>query len=346
VVIEFEDEINRLYKDIEGKDILLLPIYSNYTLHPRNNKISIILLKIIDDGECYIISKSHNECVSVFNNDMLKNIIDSSNNVYVYDKKYFLHCVDDITLKLIDIGLLYYISNNKRLDINADVIKSEQHIKSIYSKFQNIIDSIPIYQLCDKYKDSISILENIVLENKHHIETEYFNKLNYDTINSYYLIEKNGVTVDEDMFLTYYEKSKKHIDKNNLIYSDYNMYTSTGRPSNAFANINFGALNKNNGVRNSIVSRFPDGLMLLFDYDAFHLRLISKLIDYTVPDRNFHRYLGKIYYGKDDITDEEYEMSKKMTFTFLYSDEIYNAAKEIDYFKDIPKFIQSIYTRL
>ena len=53
-----------------------------------------------------------------------------------------------------------------------------------------------------------------------------------------------------------------HIEKNGLmtttgyVFSEYNLFTSTGRPSNRFGGINFAALNKKDGSRERFISRY------------------------------------------------------------------------------------------
>ena len=37
-----------------------------------------------------------------------------------------------------------------------------------------------------------------------------------------------------------------------MFYSEYNLFTSTGRPSNRFGGINFAALNKKDGSRETV----------------------------------------------------------------------------------------------
>ena len=54
------------------------------------------------------------------------------------------------------------------------------------------------------------------------------------------------------------------------------------------------------------------------DYDAFHLRLIAKIINYKTPSESFHKYLGKQYFKSDKLTSEQYSESKKITFRILY----------------------------
>jgi len=115
------------------------------------------------------------------------------------------------------------------------------------------------------------------------------------------------------------EKSGLYTTDNNFVYSDYNIYTSTGRPSNAFGGINFAALNKNDGSREKFISRFGEnGTLVQFDYEAFHLRLAGKLMDYYLPPTSLHTYLAQQYYGNYTITKEQYEESKARTFALMY----------------------------
>jgi len=61
---------------------------------------------------------------------------------------------------------------------------------------------------------------------------------------------------------------------------NYMWYTATSRPSNTWNNFNFSALNKNDGTRNKIHSKFSNGKLVQFDYDAFHIKLLAKILDY------------------------------------------------------------------
>ena len=103
------------------------------------------------------------------------------------------------------------------------------------------------------------------------------------------------------------------------LYNHYNLYTSTGRPSNKHGGVNYAALNKEDGSRESFVSRFEQGMLLEFDYDAYHVRLIADIIDYNLPNGSIHEYFGKQYFGNDKLTKDQYEESKKITFRLLSS---------------------------
>jgi hypothetical protein len=95
------------------------------------------------------------------------------------------------------------------------------------------------------------------------------------------------------------------------------MFTSTGRPSNAFGGINFAALDKKTGIR-SMIKAPADSMLVEFDYDSYHVRLVARLIGYDLPDGNLHEYFGRMYFNTDTIEGELYNQSKQLTFRLLY----------------------------
>jgi hypothetical protein len=70
------------------------------------------------------------------------------------------------------------------------------------------------------------------------------------------------------------------------MYTEFNPYTITGRPSSGAARINLNSLNKEDGTRRMIISRHPNGRLVEFDYDSYHIRLIAKLIGFDLPSGN------------------------------------------------------------
>ena len=143
-------------------------------------------------------------------------------------------------------------------------------------------------------------------------------------------MESNGLCVDVEQIGL---QNKKHIDNNNRVYTEYNPYTTTGRPSNRFGGINFAALNKKDESRKCFISRFDkDGFLIEYDYDAYHLRLIADIIGYKFPNGSVHKYLGK-QYGLD------YQESKAMSFKLLYGGIDKDIAKSIPFFGQVKKYI-------
>ena len=78
--------------------------------------------------------------------------------------------------------------------------------------------------------------------------------------------EKNGIKVSNDICDIFDIRVKKHIS-NGKLYSQYNLWTTTGRPSNSFGNVNFAALPPEK--RKAIVSE--NDYLVEFDFDACFL---------------------------------------------------------------------------
>ena len=138
------------------------------------------------------------------------------------------------------------------------------------------------------------------------------------------------------------DKFKANWVVNNKDYTEYNIYTTTGRPSNKFGGVNYAALNKEDGSRESFVSRFERGMLLDMDFDAYHPRLIADIIGYDLPDESVHEYFAKQYFGKQEISAEEYEQSKKITFRLLYGG-IDKDFEKIPFFCKTKKYIYKLW---
>lgn len=128
------------------------------------------------------------------------------------------------------------------------------------------------------------------------------------------------------------------------VYSDYNIHTSTGRPSNAFGGINFSALNKTDGTRKKFISRYRDnGTLVQFDYEAFHLRLAANLMGYELPPTPIHTYLAQQYYGTSNISEEQYADSKARTFAIMYGQT--EDTGGVEFLERIREYIPSVWQR-
>jgi hypothetical protein len=149
-------------------------------------------------------------------------------------------------------------------------------------------------------------------------------------------IEDNGLYVDREKLQASFGKKALRSFKDSMVYSQYNAFTATGRPSNRFGGINFSALNKSDDTRDTFVSRFPNGILVQMDFEAYHLRLIANHLGVSLPNTSLHMELAKIYFGTDNITDEMYEESKRKTFNLMYG--MIDNSYSIDLFNKIYKF--------
>ena len=134
-----------------------------------------------------------------------------------------------------------------------------------------------------------------------------------------YTIEKNGM-----------------LKNDKLVYTQYNNFTSTGRPSNRFGGLNFAALNKTDGSRKPYISRFGSkGKLVEFDYDAYHLRLIGEVVGYEFPLTSVHQYFA-------DIFKVSYEEAKVNSFRLLYGEIPWDIAKNVEFFGKVKEFVDKL----
>lgn len=214
----------------------------------------------------------------------------------------------------------YYLYNNKQIDENSIDLPINKFYKRLYNDRYNIYDIIPQ----NKQKEEIIHLNSLshALEGVSDISIGQYNK---SIVQTFREIEQNGLYT-----------------KDGYEYTKYNMFTKTGRPANSNNGINYAALNKEDGTRAKYISRFADGHLAEFDYDAYHLRLIANLINVEQPKGSFHRYLGKLYFDCDSLTKKQYDESKKISFQILYGG-IPKEFLRIEYFNKISDKISHLW---
>ena len=318
-LVESIQQFESFLRAFESEDSFCVPILLDSRKHPIENEPSLLYFKLLDSRISYMLPINHSEVL--VSNYPLE---DNSKTIYTPDKKVLLQVVN--FNNVIDVGILNHFINNNSLDFMA--MNTTSHNFFYARKYPNDNRLVPIvkhFEKCEKIFDSV--IETI-LQTKDLVEDKsftFFNELVLDTLSN---IESSGInTVD------------------GMKYSQYNIYTSTGRPSNRFGGVNYAAMSKEDGSRKKIVSRFKDGKMLMFDYDAYHLRLIAKLINYNFPkDVSVHEYLGKQYFGKDKLTEEEYGKSKEVSFRLLYGG-IDTEFEKIPFFKAVKKHIFSLWRK-
>jgi len=213
-----------------------------------------------------------------------------------------------------DISIRSYLTNGKAIDLDAIQLPVFKFFNSKYWNRPDVMKIIPE----NKRREQQTIYQRVFDKMEpSNCEETYKSKI----IPALEEIEKSGLYT-----------------ANGMEYSKYNPYTLTGRPSNTNQGINYAALNKNDGSRDRFLSRYDSGVLVEFDFDAYHLRLIANLIDYEFPEKSVHDHFGKMYFDTDRFTDEEYQESKKVSFRVLYGG-VPKEFESIDYFKDVKNYI-------
>ncbi len=283
MIIEKDNQLEDFLQENENKDCFIIPILSDVNLHPLQNTLCAIYLKIVD-GEERMLCFNHGETLKIKLELLLT--LDRLGRKFVRDKKQFNHIVK--LTDVVDVNLQHYMKNNQSLEWDELSTNTHDYFNRVMWRMKNTNRIIPILKHLELCREQVKMLEKSY---QLPIHEEYNNEI----IDNLSFIENSGLHTTDGM-----------------LYSEYNLYTSTGRPSNRFGGVNFAALNKTDGSRKPYVSRFNDGMLVEFDYDAYHLRLIGHILDYKFPKGSVHQHMSK-FYG-----DVDYETSKNTSFKYLY----------------------------
>jgi len=306
---------------------------SNYDNDPMFTYVCLL------DNELNVVSKytlNHNH----YDIPYKVNIEFEHKNIYTLHKNIISNHVNKNNT-LYDIHLLSYLFDNNKLAVG---VKPKSTFKQFYDKeFYN--DIVPITKHINNtpFNTHLTTLQTFK-EFLGHSSYLYYNNL----LETLYDIEKNGISVISKLFNEKHKnKTPNHKLTDDLIYSEYNIYTTTGRPSNRFGGINFNGLNKKTD-RDWIVSRYgTKGTLVEFDYSAYHLSILAYLMNYVFPDNieNAHVYLGCQYFNTKKLTTEEYKKTKELNFKFLYGRIPKDVISEIPFFANVEKFIEQEYDK-
>jgi len=309
MIIETVNQFRRFHSKFKSEDCIVIPIFSDTNLHPQENTLSLLYISFID-GKDYMLPFSHSETINLDISYLDK--LNSDNKKYTFNKKELLHAIH--LKNVIDVNLQYYMEYN--VPLNVDDISTLTH-NFFNNKFYNrnnlnsIIPTMKHLEYCRKLSNEL----------KKHINLPVHEYYNNDVLNNLQYIESNGLKT-----------------LNDIVFSEYNLYTSTGRPSNRFGGVNFAALNKKDGSRKPYISRFgTKGMLVELDYDAYHLRLIGNLIGYEFPKGSVHEHMAK-FYGCD------YKESKNRSFKYLYGRIPIEVVQMNPFFSKVHDYINEIWS--
>ena len=308
-IIETQQEYTSFMQKYSSTDWIVVPVYCNGDYPVYVDSISLIYVYAINyDKDCVLVL-NHTEGLNLQID--LADSLPKDNVCYIHNKKRFSQFVQQDNL--IDMDLIEYFYRNRPMPDEFDTTAHE-FFERKYHRFKNLNAIIPItkhVERCRNIRDTFFDVYNLLKID------QSFTFYNTVILNSLQAIEKNGMYVNASKFANVFPDYPIH---DNFVYTEYNIYTTTGRPSNRFNGVNFGALNKETGIRDAFCSRFAqDGFMISFDYDAYHLRLLAVLVDYKFPDNvSVHEHLGEYYFQKSNLSEEEYQESKSISFRQLY----------------------------
>jgi hypothetical protein len=308
-IIETIKEFDSFLEQSKDYDWLIIPTYCNGSRPVYTDSISIIYVYVLNLDKEVLVVFNHTEGLSLpieFLEQFPKD-----KNLFVYNKKRFKKFLN--TDNLIDMSMVEYFYNNQPIEDDFETPAHEFFTRN-FGNFNNLNTIIPISKHIEKAQ---AISQRFLDVFDFYQNDAAFQKYNGLVLDSLQQIEQNGLYANYEQFKKKFTEQSIY---DNFVFSEYNIYTTTGRPSNRYGGINFAALNKENGQRAPFVSRFGEnGFMMSFDYDAYHLRLLAELVDYKFPDNiSVHQYLGQFYFDKDTLTPAEYSEAKSISFKQLY----------------------------
>ena len=308
-IIETIKEFNSFLEQSKDYDWLIVPTYCNGSRPVYTDSISIIYVYVLNLDEEVLVVFNHTEGLSL-PIELLEQF-PKDKNLFIYNKKRFKKFLN--TNNLIDMSMVEYFYNNQPIEDDFETPAHEFFTRN-FGNFNNLNTIIPISKHIEKAQ---AISQRFLDVFDFYQNDAAFEKYNGLVLDSLQQIEQNGLYANYEQFKKKFTEQSIY---DNFVYSEYNIYTTTGRPSNRYGGINYAALNKDNGQRAPFVSRFGEnGFMLSFDYDAYHLRLLAELVDYKFPDNiSVHQYLGQFYFDKTVLTPAEYSEAKSISFKQLY----------------------------
>lgn len=301
-------------------------IQQNDNFHPKLNSLSLIYIRDIDSHKGYILCINHNESFSLEKEEVFKWLLINTDRLFVLNKKRILY---------------YFPFNDKLYDINF-IENFNTHITNncidfYYRKYyslNNINTLIPISKHYQKCEDTFNLILPII--QKYNQDNALYSFNNNNLTKVFFEIESQGIKIDKENFIKYYKEHIKNPEFNinkGKIYSNYNLYTTTGRPSNSFNNINFVALNKNNGERLCYIP--SNNILVEYDIQGYHPRLVGELMDFKFDKTNTYETLGKLL----NVTTQE---AKELTFKQMYGG-VWEEYKDKPFFNKILKYSEDIW---
>jgi len=313
IIVETNKEKEQFLEYWNNEESKIIPIWEDLDRHPMTNGLSFLYVRFSNLD--FILPFNHNDC------EKLEIDLSTSNQTkWIWNKKGFLQT--DVKI-------------NNLKDVQTSLFFEKFQLYDIQSKLEGLTNFYYRLGIRDGLGKSISIMKwSEVLQG-------ICDEWDIDDTNLWVdetmipllsEIERKGIQVDREKFFDRWPDNKKSLWFSHT-FTEYNPYTITSRPSNRHLGINYGALNKSDGSRGVFVPK-KGKLFLQFDYDAYHVRIIGKLIKYKLPDTSVHQWLAD-QYGCD------YGESKGRTFRILYGG-VSDEDRKIPFFDKVDKFISKM----
>jgi hypothetical protein len=314
-LIEDEEQLNVLINS-GFKEAFIEVIPFNDTIHPAQNHVSLVYIRPINAHKGFMICITHSEALNALN-ARVDELLEKFKVLYCRNKKEILHYFPNYFKAFYDINTppTTYI----RPTTKTHELYYRQHKDN--PELNLIIPIVKHYELCETIFEDLKANIN---KEKTKYDEFYNNKVSL-VFNS---IERSGIRVHNETF----EKHFHPLD-GEYVYTQFNLKTTTTRPSNKFKNVNYAALNKENECRKSFIP--SNDVLYEVDISAYHPSLSCRLIDYNFPTSDIHTHFSKLY-------KVDYNKAKELTFKQLYGG-VFKQYEHLEFFSKISIYVKELW---
>ena len=292
------------------KEAFIEVIPFNNNIHPAQNNVSLVYIRPLLASKGYMLCIYHSEALNGVNTH-INTILQKFDKLYCRDKKEVLH--------YFPLKALYDINPPPTTYIPPTTPTHDLYYRqhSDNPELNLIIPIVKHYEVCEMiFRD---LKANINIE-----KTKYYEFFNNKVSVVFNAIERNGIRVHNETFSGYF-----HEIDSEYTHTQYNLRTTTTRPSNKFKNVNYAALNKENGCRKSFIPR--NSKFVEIDISAYHPSLAANLIDYNFTTSDIHSHFAALY-------KVDYKKAKELTFKQLYGG-VFKNYKHLEFFQKVEKYV-------
>ena len=293
-IVEKAEQLAKL-QDLGDCFVNFIPLNNNY--HPNLTDLSLIYIRPINHKKGWILCLNHTEAFKLDKEKTLQHLFNNVDKMFVPQKKEALYHFPHPE-KLYDINFIEYIN----LDDNIVTNKCTDFYYRHYPNNPIVNSLIPISK---HYEEQETIFDMVLpVIHKYSANDAIYRFNNELTSVAFHRIEKNGIALNKQCFISQYLESLHYPEFNihkGKIYTQYNLYTTTSRPSNRFNGINFAALNKTDNER--VCYEPSNNAFIEMDFSGYHPRLIGELIGFPLSADNIYESLNV---GKEEMFQNLY----------------------------------------
>jgi len=321
-IIETKNQLDRLQEYCTSTCFVQI-ISSNDNYHPKFTNVVAVYYHCVD-SKGYIFPINHSETFNLNWTDVV-DFLSKHKLIYVLDKKFHDYFLPN--LETTDIQFNVLNKTNKIIKVNDyDTPVHTNFYREHYFR-SNINSIIPITKHLEKYNKVFEVVKDYI----NYRPLTWFDK---DYTSTFKRIEQEGLKISPNKFSHHFEPTfEDYSISKNKIHSSYNLYNITTRPSNAFNNINFAALPKENGARSAFIPN--NDYFIEYDFTAYHPSLIGNLFNY--------RFSTDPYSDLARLLETSKEEAKEITFKNIYGG-VKEEHREKEYFRQVNGLIKKFWT--